>query len=40
MVDNPDGNYKRFQVVTSDSATLGLINNTIIGFADYSKLEK
>ena len=39
-VDHPDGNHKIFPVRTSDGATLGLIENTMIGISDYSKLWK
>ena len=39
-VDNPDGNYKIFPVGTSDGEPLGLIDNTMLGIYDYSKLRK
>ena len=37
-VDNSDGKYERFTVVTYSSATLVLIDNTMIGVADSSEL--
>ena len=39
-VDNPDGNSKMFPVGTSDGATLGLINNKMLGISDSSKLAR
>ena len=39
-MDNPDGNSKIFQVATSYGETLGLIDNTIFGISDSSKLGK
>ena len=39
-VDNPDRNSKIFPVGTSDGELLGLIDNIILGIADYSKLAK
>ena len=39
-VDNSDGKYERFLVGTSDGTTFGLIENTMIGVADSSKLGK
>ena len=39
-VDNPDGNSKGFLFGTAEGETLGLIDNTMLGVADYSKLEK
>ena len=37
-VDNSDGKYERFTVVTYSSATLVLIDNTILIVANSSKL--
>ena len=37
-VDNPDGKSKIFPVGAYDGATLGLIDNTMLGIADYFKL--
>ena len=36
-VDNPDGKSKGFLVGTSDVATLGLIENTMLGVSESSK---
>ena len=38
-LDNPDGNSKVFSFGTTEGGTLGLIDNTMLGVADYSKLE-
>ena len=40
IVDNSDVNSQVFRVGTSDGATLGLIDNTMLSVADYSKLGK
>ena len=39
-VENPNGNTQMFLVGTSEVETLGLIDNTMLGVADSSKLGK
>ena len=39
IVDKLDGNSKGFSFETTEGETLGLIDNTMLGVADYSKLE-
>ena len=39
-VENPDGNSKGFLFGTAEGETLGLIDNTMLGVTDSSKLGK
>ena len=39
-VEKPDGKSKGFSFGTAEGETLGLIDNTMLGVADSSKLEK
>ena len=39
-VDNPDGNSKVFPFGASEGETIGLIDNTMSGVADFSKPRK
>ena len=39
VVSTMAGNSKGFSFETTEGETLGLIDNTMLGVADYSKLE-